>query len=52
LIYSHLRAWLKASRAKKKKFNEMFAELKRALGVNDEDVDFDPDFAKLSIISH
>ena len=46
-IYSHSRAWLKAPKAKKKKFNEMFAELKRALGVKDENVDHDTEYEEM-----
>ena len=47
LIYSYSRAWLKASKAKKKKFNEMFAELKRALGGKDENVDHDTEYEEM-----
>jgi hypothetical protein len=47
MIYSHSRAWLKASKEKKKKFNEMFAELKRALSVKDENVDHDTEYEEM-----
>jgi len=46
-IYSHSRAWLKAPKAKKKKFNEMFAELKRTLDVKDENVDHNTEYEEM-----
>jgi len=46
-IYSHSRAWLKAPKAKKKKFNEMFAELKRTLGVKNENVDHNTEYEEM-----